>query len=111
MDFAGALALYLPQFVPLSLFVVEPARPTGLPQRVRVPLQPARIPEQGAGLPPRARTRRRARSSAISRLGRHPAAAGGAARAAGHTGAPAEHGPPTSGAAMESILTWVSPVR
>ena len=30
---------------------------------------------------------------------------------AGHTGAPAEHGPPSSGAAMESILTWVSPVR
>src|SRR5664280_3822692 len=84
--------------------------PTGLPQRVRVPLQPARIPEQGAGLPPRARTRRRARSSALPRLGRQPAAEGGATRAARDRRAPAEHGPPPSGAAMESILTWVSPV-
>jgi hypothetical protein len=84
--------------------------PTGLPQRVRVPLQPARIPEQGAGLPPCARTRCRARSGALPRLGRQPAAEGGATRAARDRRAPAEHGPPTSGAAMESILTWVSPV-
>src|SRR5664280_2297746 len=48
--------------------------PTGLPQRVRVPLQPARIPEQGAG--------------------RQPAAEGGATRAAWDRRAPAEHGPP-----------------
>jgi ISXO2 transposase-like protein len=67
---------------------------------VLLPLQPAPIPQQRAGLPPRARTRHRPRSGAVPGPGRRPQAQGQATRRAGPARPPAERRAPTGGPAL-----------
>ena len=74
--------------------------PAQLYERVRVPLQPAPIPQPRAGLLPGARARHRPRPGALSRPGCRPSAQDDATHAARKTGESTQHGPPASGSTM-----------
>jgi hypothetical protein len=79
--------------------------PARLPERVRVPLQPAPLPQPRARLLPRPRTRREPRPRALPRPDRQPPAEDrAAAHPAGHTRPPAEHGATASRATLEVQL-------
>ena len=89
----------------------RPGAPAKLPRRIRLPFQPTPISQQRHGLLPRAGTRRRTRSGAVSRPGRRPAADANAALTTGAEGPSADPGQATSGPTMASVLTCDSPVR
>src|SRR4051794_34641931 len=85
--------------------------PAQLPQRVRVPLQPADSPEPGPGLLPRPRTCRQPPPGALPRPGRRPPTEGGLATAARATRSSSELGPASGGPAVARRLTCGSPLR
>src|SRR5204863_7386958 len=74
--------------------------PAQLPERVRVPLQPAPIPQPRAGLLPNTPARHRPRPSALSRPGPQPSAQDDTTHPAWKTGISTKHGPPTSASTM-----------
>jgi hypothetical protein len=75
------------------------------------PLQPTPLSQPRHGLLPRAGTRRRAPSGALSRPGRQPAAEAVTSLPARSAGPPTDTGQATSGSTMASILTCDGPVR
>lgn len=78
---------------------------------LRLPLQSTAISQQGLGLLPRTRTRRRPRSGALSRPGRQPQAQEDDTFPARSTGSPADARQATSHSTVASILTCSTPLR
>jgi len=90
---------------------VDAAHLAELPRRVRLPVQPALLPQPRHALLPGPRAGRRARPGPLPRPGRRPTAETSPAQASLLAGPSAEPGPATGEPTLESGLTCEGPVN